>query len=256
MKKIISLLFFFLLCSTIFAADASLNNSNPSFWQTQGVKFVFVLLTAFIAYKFGIQKYLYQRGHEQITKRYLENGVDLVIEGVEHALGVFQENYAHLLRILKNFHEKQKMGLKLNPDEYDGTKFHRYKQELFYITPFYKLRTIIGDPDNIFYKQTQHLFAFVEKTTNFFQYDLCIAIKEFLEGNKIQLTAEKLCESYMESVEGYNNESKKYYTLIKELQNIVCVIETNAMLLKDMKKLKDRDDIKKCIERLKVSLKK
>lgn len=251
MKKIISFLFLFFSSPAIFAAEVSANNSNFLFWQTQGMKLVFILLAAWIAYKFGMQKYLHQRGHEQITKRYLEDGVDLVIEGIEHALGVWRENFAHSLRILKNFREKQKLGITLNPNEYDGTQFRRYKQELFYFTPFYKLQTIIGDTENIFHSQTCRLFAFVEKVNNFCQYDLCVAIKEFVEGGTYLITAEELCKQYKLKIEEYGDEASKYYTLIGELQNIAWIIETNAMLLEDMEKLKDRRDIKDCMKRLK-----
>lgn len=251
MKKITFFLFLFFSSPAIFAAEASPNNSNLFFWQTQGIKLVFILLAALIAYKFGMQKYLHQRGHEQITRRYLENGVDLVIEGVEHTLGAWRGNFAHALRILKNFREKQKLGITLNPTEYDGTQFRRYKQELFYLTPFYKLKTIIGDTENIFYSQTCRLFAFAEKTANFCQDDLCTAIKVFVEKGTYPITAEELCKQYMLKIKEYDDEANKYYTLIGELQNIAWIIETNAMLLKDIEKLKDREDIKACISRLK-----
>ena len=53
----------------------------------------FVLLAAYIAYKSGLKAYFRKREHEQIIKRYLDEGIDRVLAGVNQALRVFVDNY-------------------------------------------------------------------------------------------------------------------------------------------------------------------
>jgi hypothetical protein len=210
-----------------------------------------ILIPSGLAYWFGSRQYLIKRDHDQITKRYLENGIDIIIEGIEHALGIFRENFAHSLRILKIFREKQNVGIKPSPDDYTADRFLRYKQEQLDTAPFYKLELLVGEEAKIFHDQTQHLFALVETATNFFEYDMCVALKEFVEGNKIEVNALALCEEYLKHIDEYNNKSEKYYELINELQKIAFVLETNPLRYKNLKDFRNKKEIKQNLERIK-----
>lgn len=210
-----------------------------------------ILIPSGLAYWFGRRQYLIKRDHDQITKRYLENGIDIIIEGIEHALGIFRENFAHSLRILRIFREKQNADINPSPDDYSVDRFLRYKQELFCTAPFYKLELLVGEEAKIFQDQTQHLFALVEEATNFFEYDMCVALKEFVEGNKIKIDATALCEEYLKYIDEYNNKSKKYYELINELQKIAFALETNPIRYKNLKDFRNKKEIRQNLERIK-----
>lgn len=210
-----------------------------------------VFIPAGLAYWFGRRQYLIKRDHEQITKRYLENGIDVIVESIEHALGVFSKNYAHSLRILKTFIVKKNAGISPSPEDYATNCFLRYKQEQFYTAPFYKLIQLCGEEAKIFYVQTQHLFVFVESATNFFQYDMCVALKEFVEGNRITVNANTLFDEYLKRVKDYSDKSQKYYDLISELQKIAFVLETKPIRYRNLKKFCDRQEIKQTLENVK-----
>ncbi len=170
---------------------------------------------------------------------------------IEHALGVFRENAAHSLRILKIFREKQAAKMKMASEDYSPSRFLRYNQNFFYTAPFYKLQSLVGKEGSIFYVQTQDLFAFVEKTTNFSEYDLCTAIKEFVEGDKITADAVALYEGYMKLIEGYFKESEKYYALVGELQRIGYLMETNFIQYKDLENFQHRKEVQESLKRIK-----
>ncbi|HHT9136903.1 MAG TPA: hypothetical protein ACFYEK_06595, partial [Candidatus Wunengus sp. YC60] len=91
------------------------NNLTNCIWLGDFFK---VFIPAGLAYWFGHKQYLTKRDHEQITKRYLENGIDVIVEGIEHALGVFSENFAHSMRILKTFRDKKNAGISPSPEDY------------------------------------------------------------------------------------------------------------------------------------------
>ncbi len=210
-----------------------------------------IFIPAGLAYWFGCRQYLIRRDHEQITKRYLENGIDVILKGIEHALGVFRENLAHSLRILKTFRDKKNAGISPSPEDYANNCFLRYKQELFYTAPFYKLIQLCGKEAEIFHDQTQHLFAFVELATNFFQHDMCVTLKEFVEGNRIKVDANILFDNYLKVVKDYSDKSQKYYDLINELQKIAFALETEPIRYRNLKKFRDRQEIKQTLENVK-----
>lgn len=224
------------------------NNLTNCVWLGDFFK---VFIPAGLAYWFGRRQYLIKRDHEQITKRYLENGIDVIVEGIEHVLGVFRENCAHSLRILKTFRNKKNAGISPSPEDYATDCFLRYKQELFYTAPFYKLIQLCGKEAEIFHDQTQHLFAFVESATNFFQYDMCVALKEFVEGNRITVDAKTLSDDYLKAVKDYSDKSQKYYDLLNELQKIAFALETEPIRYRNLKKFRDRQEIKQTLENVK-----
>lgn len=224
------------------------NNLTNYVWLGDFFK---VFIPAGLAYWFGRRQYLIKRDHEQITKRYLENGIDVIVEGIEHALGVFRENFAHSLRILKTFRNKKNADISPSPEDYATDCFLRYKQELFYTAPFYKLILLCGEEAEIFHNQTQHLFAFVESATNFFQYDMCVALKEFAEGNRITVDAKTLSDDYLKVVKDYSDKSQKYYDLLNELQKIAFALETEPIRYRNLKKFRDRQEIKQTLENVK-----
>ena len=224
------------------------NNLTNYVWLGDFFK---VFIPGGLAYWFGRRQYLIKRDHEQITKRYLENGIDVIVGGIEHALGVFRENFAHSLRILKTFRNKKNAGISPSPEDYATDCFLRYKQELFYTAPFYKLILLCGEEAEIFHNQTQHLFAFVESATNFFQYDMCVALKEFAEGNRITVDAKTLSDDYLKVVKDYSDKSQKYYDLLNELQKIAFALETEPIRYRNLKKFRDRQEIKQTLENVK-----
>ncbi len=224
------------------------NNLTNCVWLADFFK---VFIPAGLAYWFGRRQYLIKRDHEQITKRYLENGIDIIMEGIEHALGIFRENLAHSLRILKTFREKKNAGISLSQKDYANDCFLRCKQELFYTVPFYKLNRLCGDEAEIFHDQTQLLFAFVELATNFFRDGMCADLKEFVEGNRFTDDAETLFNNYLEKAKYYSDKSQKYYGLINELQKIAFALETEPIRYKNLKKFRDKQEIKQTLENVK-----
>lgn len=198
----------------------------------------------------GYRQYLIKREHEQVIKRYLEDGLDLIAQNIEHALSIYKENFKKSLRILKIFRETQKIGIKMDRREYSD-EFKRYNIEAFYLTPFYKLTKLIGKEGKIFWDAAQELFAFVDITRGFYQDELCTVIGEYIEGNKMNTTPDKICKEFSNKIAKYNYESYKYYSILGELQNIIWILETQHIAFKKLKNFKDKPEIKECVDRLK-----
>ncbi len=224
--------------------------TSTSQWLSSLMQIIPVIAVV-IAAILGYHKYLRQREHEQITKRYLENGVDSLMANIEHGLGVFKKNYIHALSSLKLFKETQTLEIPLDPKTY-SKEFKEYCPEAFYTAPLYRLQRLIGKENvEVFNEAIQEFFSFLDKTTMFFEGDLCTAIKVSVGGNKKIATAQEIFDCYVVKTKELSDESMKYYTIISALQGITWILETSAFSFKKMKGFKDKPEIKDCVEKLK-----
>lgn len=201
----------------------------------------FILLAAYLTYKFGLQTYFKKGEHEQILKRYLEEGFDRALASVEYALGVFNDNCRTALEIMREIEVDETVD--------HSVIFRRYEQRYFDITPFLKVSRLIGD--NIFWKSTQLLFGFVDGKHAFFEKNFQSAVKQVLDG-KIEMSTDYLLGETRKEITKFCQEAKKYYYILTELQTIASVLEQEtALRWADLDKFQNRPKVKESVKRLK-----
>jgi hypothetical protein len=210
------------------------------------------LLTVFLGYLLGLWSYYRKKEHEQIMHRYLEQGVDLISANIDHALNVFNENYMRSLSFLKKFRDAEKVGVQI-AEEVNLLKFSIYDPRSFSVTPFYKLKSLVGD--DVFWDVTQLLFAFVGTTQSFFENDLKFTIQAFYTKGIRTAPAETICDCYLNKVRELYRESEKFYSIVKELQNIALILESEPLTFKKLEKLKKRTEIMKTVQLLRDQFK-
>lgn len=215
-----------------------------------GKFFLSPLLAALLTYWFSLYTNSSKNEHEQILRRYLEQGVDLLAANLDHAANTFNENYAHALGLLKEFRDTEKAGIPLRKDAREK-EFLLYKYESFSIIPFYKIKTLVGD--DIFWIKSQEYFAFIDSAYNFFERDLKFAIDAYYSNRvKVKVDANELSTCYMDKVKELMDESFSFSSIIMELQNIALILETdNSLTFKKIEKLKIDPRIMEIIGRLK-----
>ena len=67
------------------------------------------ILAALIAVGAGIWAFYRQREHELVQKRYLEEGLDVIVSTAENALFIYHHNWARCLELLKSFRDVEAM---------------------------------------------------------------------------------------------------------------------------------------------------
>jgi hypothetical protein len=208
------------------------------------------LVVIWLGYRLGMVAYFKRKEHEKIIQRYLETGIDLISFNIDHALSVFRENWAHSLRLLKEFRGTAATGLPIRKESCHE-KFLKYEDNSFSITPFYKVKSIVDD--DIFWEACQLLFAFVGSAYDFFENDLRLAIEAY-SNNDIQIPNPKqFHDKYTEEIWRLNKESEKFYVILKELQNIALHLETKPMVFRDLEGLKNSPEIKLSVAIMKNS---
>ena len=210
-----------------------------------------VLISIWLGYRLGLLTYFQKREHEQIIQRYLEQGVDLISSNVDHALGIFKENWALSLRMLREFNGSNSANIPMRKESL-AREFIMYDPKSFSISPFYKIKSLVGD--DAFWEATQLLFAFVGTTYDFFENDLKYAIQAFYREDVPMASAKKIYEGYMAEVRSLNEKSEKYYKIIMELQNLAIHLETKPLTFKDIVSFKKKPEAKEIIKRLRSEL--
>lgn len=206
------------------------------------------LIAVWIGYRLGMLAYFKKKDHEKIILRYLELGIDLVSSNIDHALSIFRENWAHSLWLLKEFSGTADVELPIRKESYQG-KFLKYEPKSFSVTPFYKIKSIVGD--DIFWDACQDLYAFVGTTYDFFENDLRLALEAYSE-KKIEISSpKKFHEKYVAKIKRLNKESERFYVILKELQNVALYVETKPIGFRELEKLKLSPEIRKSVNSLK-----
>lgn len=223
-----------------------LNEMQPTF-----LPLLITLISIWLGYRLGLLTYFQKKEHDQIIQRYLEQGVDLISSNIDHALSVFSENWSLSLRMLKEFRETNSANVPMRKEAYNR-EFLIYDTKSFSVSPYYKIKSLVGD--DIFWESAQSLFAFVGSAYSFFENDLKLTIQAYYNPAVETASSDKIYECYVKKVRNLMEESYKYYKIVMELQNLAVGLETKPLSFKDLVSFKDKPLSKTIVKRLRSEL--
>jgi hypothetical protein len=200
---------------------------------------------AFVAYLLGLRAYYLQREYELVRRRYLDEGLDAFAADVEHALGVFKNNWQHSLTILKHYREMDRAMRK----ELLDSGFLDVQMSQFRVRPNYRVGTLVGD--RVFWNVQQLLFAFVGTTTAFFKEDLCGAVRHAVNGGELKAPKQKMIDEYVKVCEDHLETGNRYHILLAEIQAVTAEFEKERLPLAKVQEFKERKAVKDSVNRIK-----
>ncbi len=203
---------------------------------------------AFVAYLLGLRAYHLQREYELVRRRYLDEGLDAFAADVEHALGVFKNNWQHSLNVLKHYRE---MDTAMRKELLD-TGWLDVEMSQFRVRPNYRIGTLVGD--QVFWSVQQLLFAFVGTTSAFFKDDLGGAVRHAISGGALNGPKKDMIDEYEKQCEKYLDTANRYHILLAEVQAITTELEKKRFTLASIQKFKNREAVQNSVKRLKGAL--
>jgi hypothetical protein len=204
-----------------------------------------------LAYVLGWSAYFRQKEYELITRRYLDEGLDAISKSVDKSLAIFRHNWGQSLVVLKHFCE---LGKDMRKELY-LTPYMPPDPAALELWRDFRLLDILGD--DIFYRAHQSLDVFVRTSYAFFQDDLGAFVRLTLEGGKeleAKTSREEAIMTYVEHVEKYDEQAKKYYILLGELQKLSSILQTERFSFRELKNLKKRQKVVQIIKDLEEEL--
>lgn len=204
----------------------------------------FLLLTAFLAYKYGLQAYFRQREHEQILKRYLEGGIDLALNHVYKANDMYFKNY---------FLVKQSLSaLEISGSENQSFEIKREILKADF-SSLYKVSHLLGD--DIVGFCLMGLYAYVKAQSDFYDNGFRKLIKE-AEQNPQEMGNGKARAEFInylkKTLEEDFSRFGEYMFIEKDLHRVISILEKEKELTwAKVDKFKNRDDIVQIVESMK-----
>lgn len=200
---------------------------------------LFVVVAAYIAYIYGLKAYFKRREHEQIIKRYLDEGVDRVMARVHQALAVFVDNHFKADAILRQFQQKGKADL--------SVEFQWFDHHSLELAPYHKITYLVGD--EIFWSTIQLLFGLIDGHSEFLNAQFLATLAEI---DVTEAPGDGRLKEVQQLIEGYYQNFETFSVLTTELYHITRNLEKQKSLYwEKLDQFKNLSEISASVERMK-----
>ncbi len=204
------------------------------------------LLLVIVAALLGLWAYFRQKEYELVRERYLENGIDLIVDQVASSLHIFQQNWTRCILILKTFRD---LGHD-TPSRLYSEPFLRVDPNAFLSTKHYLLQQLIRD--QVFYDACQLLMVFLHDSTNTFENDLCSAVRGHIERGDIHAIKpgqrQQLVDTFVEHLTAMEKEAHKYWVMLEKLQQISFVLERQRFTFRRLLRFHKNKTVIRCVQ--------
>lgn len=209
------------------------------------VKDLTPFLAAFIAFILGLKAFYIHKEYDVVRKRYLEDGLDLLTEDIEHALMIFKKNWSHSLKIIRQF-KNSRSDMRVELLE---VGFLDYDMSKFRISPNYRVNTLLGD--DVIWKLQQHLVVIVMEADEFMREEVCGVIRHILSGKQVGKPIDQIIETMFQECVKLWDRGAKYHILVAEIQRLSEEYERKKFTMKGIHNFKHTQFSKEYVSNLK-----
>lgn len=189
------------------------------------------IAAALIAVGAAIWGFFRQKEYELVQRRYLDEGLDVIISTAENALNTFYHNWARSLELLKSFRDVDAM----KPEELEYGFLH-LPVDRFALSANYRVNQIVDS--GTIWQVFQLVVAFSQRANTIARDEIPAALKMKLTTTQIAASREEMVEAAMEELKKLNDESLTFHTFIGEMQAIARLVEEQKFSLKEIRKLR------------------
>lgn len=204
---------------------------------------VFTVIAAVVAVGGAVFVFYRQKEHELVQKRYLDEGIDVVIATAEQALNIYSHNWARCTEILKSFRDLPT----IKPEELTNG-FITLPQDRFALTAHYRLNVIVDS--QVIWESFQLVLSFSQRANTIVAEEIPLALKAKLTTQTIDATRQEMVDAAMKELEELNEESIRFHTLPGELHNIARLLEEQRFTFRGIRKLNKHEVVRGVVSRL------
>ena len=191
----------------------------------------------------GVWAYYRQKEYELVQRRYLEEGLDVLISTAESSLNIFSHNWAKSLEHLKMFRDLED----IEPADMDRG-FLDLPDSRFSLTANYRVNAIVNSPTVWFVFQL--LISFCQQGCTIARDEIPTALKLKLTSNDIDATREEMVEEATTELVELNSDSQRYHIFIGQMHRIADLFEKQKFSFKNVNKLNDHPVVKDVLKNL------
>ncbi len=189
------------------------------------------ILAALIAVGAGIWAFYRQREHELVQKRYLEEGLDVIVSTAENALFTYHHNWARCLELLKSFRDVEAM----KPEDLN-VGFLQLPADRFALTANYRVNQIVDS--GTIWRVFQLIIAFAQHACSITRDEIPAAMKLKLTTDQVQASRKEMVDAAMEVLQDLDKKSHHFYVFFGQMQDIAMLFEEQKFALKQIRALR------------------
>ena len=209
---------------------------DPS-WVELLISPIGTLIAGLLAIIGGVVFYYRRREYELVQRRYLVEGIDVLVATAAASLNTFSDNWSEALSILKKFREVPDVSM----DDLH-VHFRRTPENRFALIANYRVQAIVGS--DLVWSAYQLVLSFCDSARNDIQHDMMVAIQLKLTTDNIEASKEEICETYLAKLLELNEESKTNYIFVGELSKVAALFEQQKFKFASLSTLRDHKVVK------------
>ena len=204
------------------------------------------MVGASLAALFGIWVFFRQKEYELVRKRYLEDGIDKIVDQIAKALHLYQQNWGRCFLILKTYRDYKDD----TPKDLYSKPFPAVDSNAFLSTNHFLLQQLIRD--TVFSDTHQLLLVFLHDAGNIFENNLCAAIRTQIEGGKSHSIKPEQrlewIETCVKCLQALDEEVQPYWVMLRKLHDISFVLERQRFTFKKLERFHKNKTVLSCIK--------
>jgi hypothetical protein len=189
------------------------------------------ILAAVIAVGAGVWGFFRQKEYELVQRRYLDEGLDVIISTAENALNTYHHNWARCLELLKSFRDVET----IKPEELDHG-FLQLPVDRFALSANYRVNQMIDS--GTVWRVFQLVIAFCQRANTIARDEIPSALKVKLTTQDIKASRQEMVEAALNALKELDRESYRFHVFIGEMQAIARLVEEQKFSLKQIRRLR------------------
>jgi hypothetical protein len=201
------------------------------------------VLAAGIAVWGGIWAFRRQKEHELVQRRYLDEGLDVVISIAEAALSIYSHNWARCTEIIKTFRDLQNVTA---DDLIIG--FLPLPENRFAFTAHYRVNVIVDSP--VIWQVFQLVIAFAQRGCTITKEEIPVGLREVLRHGPDPAKRDETVQAAMQAITELDKDSYRFHIFAQQMNRIARVVEEGSFTFKSIKSLREHTEVKSAVEEL------
>ena len=201
------------------------------------------VVAAIVAVSGAVLVFYRQKEHELVQKRYLDEGIDVVIAAAEQALNIYSHNWARCTEILKSFRD-----LPIIKIEDLTSGFIPQAPDRFSLTAHYRLNVVVDSP--VIWETFQLLLSFTQHASTVITEEIPLTLKAKLTTQVVTVTKQEVVDAAMQQLLKFDKESHRFNFVPGELHNIAKLLEEQRFRFKGIRKLHDHNVVRAVVAKL------
>jgi hypothetical protein len=214
-----------------------------------------ILISAYLAYRFGIKAYRKQKSIEECRKKYVDEGLEALYDELATAYTAFRLNWQRAHQLLRLMRDWDSETFTFDKDKVEN-KFISYSPRNLALSCFHKVNELLGD-DTLGKWSMAFFGELLMQNAIYFEQEFFINFERFLNTpNKNRKLCKEAYDRHYKKLSEIQQEIHKKLNLLDYLGKIISCVRHKQISYETMRKLKEDQEIKNLLDAVRAEFQK